>query len=109
MSVYVNVASSLKQTVGTTTSCKHCNHCTGTTWLFGLCTLQHVQLSRSIGLQGGARGVTYVCIVLVKDSHTQHLVIVLGLAWLARGGVYHSINNVVGEIIGHDHKLWHKL
>jgi len=57
-------------------------------------------------LQGGARGVTYVCIVLVKDRHTQHLVIVLGLAckW---GGVYHSINSVVREIIAYDHKLWH--
>ena len=73
----------------------------GTTRLFGLCTLP-VSKSRSIGLQEqeGARRVTYVCIVLVKDRLTQHLVIVLRFACKGGGvGVeYHSINNVVGEM-----------
>ena len=107
--MYVNVAS-LKQTVGTTTtSCKHCKHCTGTTRLFGLCTLQHVQLSRSIGLQGEP-GVWHMFALCWLKTSTRNTLL-LCLAWLANGegGVYHSINSVVREIIAHDHKLWHKL
>ena len=106
--VYVNVASSLKQTVGAK-SCKHCKHCVGTTRLFGLCTSSK---SRSIGLQKQPGVWDMFALSTLKTGSRNTM---LTCAWLWGGGGVGGVSqhqqcgrrNVI--VVANDHQLWSEL